>query len=289
MEASSKRSNADQRRDQAPSRAGITPADGLRNTVQSLAKGFRILEAFTADNAEMTLSEVADAAELDSGTTFRMLNTLVGLGYLAKMPNSKRFAMTLKVLDLGFHAIAHKDLRAIARPVLRSLVDDVSEAASFAVLDGSDVLYIERVRAGIARLGVDIRIGTTLPAVQSAIGQTILAFLPKEHIARIAATPPRLSIPALEVLTFEAVAPALVEIRRNGFALCSSTLTEGLNILAAPVLDPDGLPVGAISIAAPGFRISLDALATRALEPLRAAAHTIARALEAGGSIGFSP
>src|SRR5215831_17913783 len=146
-----------------------------KSSVQSLAKGFRVLEAFSGDAEEMTLSEIADVARLDAGTTFRMVNTLVNLGYLARVPASRRFRLTLKVLDLGFHAIARKDLRALARPVLQSLVSEVSEAASFGVIEGADVLYIERVRAGFTRLGVDIRIGTTIPAAISAIGYAILA------------------------------------------------------------------------------------------------------------------
>jgi IclR family transcriptional regulator, pca regulon regulatory protein len=132
-----------------------------RNVVNSLVKGLRLLEAFSADQPEMTLSEVASAAELDPGTTFRMLNTLVAAGYIARVPGSKRFRLTLKVTDLGFHAIARTDLRDIARPILRTLVGELSEAASLGVLDGGDVLYIERVRAGIARLSIDIRVGTT--------------------------------------------------------------------------------------------------------------------------------
>jgi IclR family pca regulon transcriptional regulator len=124
----------------------------LRSTVQSLAKGFRVLEALSSDQEELTLSEIAAAAQLDPGTTFRMLNTLVDLGYVSRLPESRRFALTLKILDLGFHAIARKDLRSIVRPVLRTLVGDVGEAASFAVLEGADALYIERVRAGMARL-----------------------------------------------------------------------------------------------------------------------------------------
>ena len=119
----------------------------LRSTVQSLAKGFRVLEAFSSEQDEMTLSEIAAIAELDPGTTYRMLNTLVDLGYVSRLPESRRFSLTLKTLDLGFHAIARKDMRSLVRPVLRSLVGEVSEAASFAVLDGADVLYIERVLA----------------------------------------------------------------------------------------------------------------------------------------------
>ena len=59
--------------------------------MQSLAKGFRILESFSSGAEEMTLSEIADVANLDPGTTFRMLNTLVALGYVARVPESKRF------------------------------------------------------------------------------------------------------------------------------------------------------------------------------------------------------
>ena len=130
---------------------GNSTAEDPRNLVNSLSKGLRVLEAFTAERTEMTLSEVARAASLDPGTAFRMLNTLVMLGYVARVPDSKRFRLTLKVVDLGFHAIGRSDLRDLARPILRSLVDEINEAASLGVLDGGDVLYVERVRAGLTR------------------------------------------------------------------------------------------------------------------------------------------
>src|SRR6187551_3409082 len=60
--------------------------DDPRNLVGSLAKGLRVLEAFTAEKPELTLSEVASLAKLDPGTSFRMLNTLVMLGYVARVP-----------------------------------------------------------------------------------------------------------------------------------------------------------------------------------------------------------
>jgi IclR family pca regulon transcriptional regulator len=218
-----------------------------------------------------------------------MLNTLVDLGYVARVPDSRRFSLTLKVLDLGFHAIAHKDLRDIVRPVLRALVNDTSEAASFAVLNGAEALYIERVRAGIARLGVDIRIGTTVPAHQTIIGHTMLAFLPPADLARLSKIPPRQTISALNKIGWADIGASLADIRQKGYALRDSTLSEGLRILGVPVLDPDGLAIGAISVAAPAARISDYEFRKRALKSARAAARDIARALEAGGSIGFSP
>jgi IclR family pca regulon transcriptional regulator len=255
-----------------------------RNSVQSLAKGFRVLESFSHGPEELTLSEIADASDLDPGTTFRMLNTLVALGYVSRVPDSKRFALTLKVLDLGFHAIGRKDLRAMVRPTLRSLVDEVSEAASFGVLEGGDVLYIERVRAGITRLGVDIRIGTRIPAAVSSIGQAILAFLPEQKLKAALEAQPAQGTFVVPALTRARLLPKLDRIRANGFVLEDSTITAGLTVLATPVLDPDGFAVGAISIAAPAVRISIDDLRNRALVHVRAAAQDIARALEASGS-----
>jgi IclR family pca regulon transcriptional regulator len=251
--------------------------------VQSLAKGFGVLEAFSDGVDEMTLSEIADVAGLDSGTTFRMVNTLVNLGYLARVAGSRRFRLTLKVLDLGFHAIARKDLRALVRPVLQSLVGEISEAASFGVLEGGDVLYLERVRAGFTRLGVDIRIGTTIPASLSAIGYAILAFLPRDAVDGILSSQPRQANLAVLPPSRAKLLPVLEKARDRGYVLQDSLISGGLRILAAPVLNRERYAVGAISVAAPSIRVTEEDLKERALAPIRAAANDIARALEASG------
>lgn len=260
------------------------PDKEQRNSVQSLAKGFRVLECFSRGAEEMTLSEVAELSDLDPGTTFRMLNTLVSLGYVARVPACKRFTLTLKVLDLGFHAIGRKDLRSMVRPTLRSLVDEVSEAASFGVLEGGDVLYIERVRAGFTRLGVDIRIGTKIPASISAIGQSILAFLPSAALKAALETRPTQAWSNVPPVPRTRLLVKLERIRAHGYIIEDAGVTAGLCVLSVPVLDPDGCALGAVSIAAPSVRTSASDLKKRALEPLRAAVRDIARALEATGS-----
>jgi IclR family transcriptional regulator, pca regulon regulatory protein len=269
--------------------AASTNAKASKNSVQSLAKGFRVLEAFSGDADEMTLSEIADAAELDAGTTFRMLNTLVNLGYVARVGESRRFRLTLKVLDLGFNAIAHKDMRSLVRPLLQSLVDEVSEAASFGVLEGADILYIERVRAGFTRLGVDIRVGTTVPATISTIGYAVLAFLPAAQLDRVLSSVPRHSNLTVLPPSRAKLLPILDRIRERGYGIEDSLISADLRILAVPVLGPDGYAIGAISIAAPRIRVSENELKNRALATLQAAARDVARALEASGARASSP
>lgn len=254
-----------------------------RNVVQALAKGLKVLEVFSPEHPEMTLSEVARAADLDPGTAFRMLNTLVMLGYVEKVADSRRFRLSLKVTDLGFHAIARTDLRDISRPLLRGLVDEVREAASLGVLEGGDILYIERVRAGIARLGVDIRIGTTIPAYCSAIGICMMAYLPSGQVERALAATPRSHHRPIEPVTRDEVDRRVRDARKDGHAFAQSLVTSGLRVLAAPVLDADGFAIAAVSIAAPVFRGDAETFLNESLAPLKKAAHDIGRALQTGG------
>jgi IclR family pca regulon transcriptional regulator len=263
----------------------IANAEDGRSVVNSLAKGLRVLEVFTPEKPEMTLSEIASMAGLDPGTAFRMLNTLVMLGYLSRMADTKRFRLTLKVVDLGLNAIARSDLREIARPILRSLVGEVNEAASLGVLDGADILYIERVRAGLTRIGVDIRIGTTIPAFWSTIGEAFLAYLPQAELDRVLTIMPRPGAFPHKPMNGGEIEERLADVRGHGYALRDSYFGSGLRVLAVPVLDTDRYPLAAISVAAPQMQMSSEQFRTRALDAVLRAAHDMARAVQASGTI----
>jgi IclR family transcriptional regulator, pca regulon regulatory protein len=145
------------------------------------------------------------------------------------------------------------------------------------------VLYVELVRAGFTRLGVDIRIGTTIPAAASSIGHAILAYLPPATVDGVLASQPRDANLTALIPSRPTLLRALQETRERGYVLQDSMISGGLRILAVPVLNGEGEAAGAISVAAPSIRISEHDLKQRALEPVRHAARDIARALEAAG------
>ena len=256
-----------------------------RNLVNSLAKGLRVLESFSAERPELTLTEVAGLAKLDPGTAFRMLNTLVMLGYLHRSPDTRRFRLTLKVIDLGMHAIGRADLRDVARPILRSLVGEVNEAASLGVLEGADILYVERVRAGLTRIGVDIRIGTTIPAFWSTIGEALLAYLPQAELDRVLSMKPRPGAFPHKPMNRVEIEGRLADVRKHGYALRDSYFGSGLRVLAVPVLDNDSYPLAAISVAVPQMQMSTEDFRKRALGAVRRAAVEVAKAVQASGTI----
>jgi IclR family transcriptional regulator, pca regulon regulatory protein len=203
-----------------------------KNVVRSLAKGFRILEAFKPDEAEMTLSQIAARANLDSGTTFRLINTLLSLGYLMRVEGARRYHLGLKVLDLGFSTIAGMAVARNARPILRSLLDGIAESASLDVLDGTDIVRIERVfknghkpvvnpRLGFRQQGLGLR--TSLE--RTVMGQAVMAYQSDSHAKG-----------------------ATGQIKKRGYAHGGGKAGEEDYIIAVPSLDADSRPRAVVSV-----------------------------------------
>jgi IclR family transcriptional regulator, pca regulon regulatory protein len=259
-----------------------------KNVVNSLAKGFRVLEVFTSDEPELVLAEVARRAALDNGTAFRLLNTLVMLGYVEKIVDSRRFRLTLKCLDLGFNAIARSDLRTQAAPVLRGLVGEMNEAASIGVLEGVEVVYIERMQAGMTRLGVDVRIGSRVPVHSTALGHAILAFLPRADQERILQAAPRKKLTETTVTSVKALLARFKQVQARGYAVSDQENVAGLCVLAAPILGADGVPVAGLSVAAPALRMSAKDFERNGAGPLLHAAQQLSRGLSATGGFASS-
>lgn len=236
------------------------PADAShKNRVNSLLKGLSVLEVFTAQDDGLTMAAVARRAGLDNATAFRILNTLAHAGYVRRLPDSRLFRLTPKVLDLGFNAIAHSDLRTQARPILQSLIGEVSEAASVGVLSGGEMLYIERVHAGLAPLGLEVRIGSRMPVYSTALGHAYLAWRPVSEQVRVLESFPRHKRTNTTLVDLDALLERLQEVKRRGYAVSDQENVFGGYIVAAPVLGPDGLAQAALSAVAPAGRMPLDA------------------------------
>ncbi|MGH9629366.1 MAG: IclR family transcriptional regulator [Bryobacteraceae bacterium] len=255
-----------------------------KSIVMSLAKGFRVLEVFDDRDPELTLSEIAEKADLDAGTAFRLVQTLLMLGYLRHASSGKRYCLGLKVLDLGFNAIARMDLHSSSRPLLRSLVGQVNEAASIGVLDGPEVVYVERVHAGLARLGVSVRIGSRIPAYCTGLGHSILAHLPIEQRMEILNMRERVKLTPRTPTSIADIEERLERVRRLGYALSDQDTVSGLRVIAAPILDPDGHPYAGVSVAAPSVACSLQDFVASSARPVMEAAKALGRILSLAGS-----
>jgi len=261
----------------------ISDSEASKSTVMSLAKGFRVLEVFDAREPELTLTQIAVRAELDPGTTFRLVKTLVMLGYL-QPSDGKRYRLGLKVLDLGFNAFGRMDLHTIARPILRSLVGSVNEAASIAVLDGPELVYLERIQLPLGRLGITQRIGARVPAYCTAVGHAILAWLSMSERIEILNARERTKLTPSTPISLAEIESRLQKVRDLGYAVSDQDTVMGVRVIAAPIFDADDRPWAAISAASPWMACSIQELIDRTAPSVLEAARNLTKVSRISGS-----
>lgn len=231
--------------------------------VQSLARGLAVIRAFDADAPFLTLSDVARRTDLTRAAARRFLLTLVELGYVRT--DGKRFALTPRVLELGFAYLSSLSLPEIAAPHLEALVERVHESASVSVLDGADVVYVARVPTSRI-MTLAITIGTRFPAHATSMGRVLLAALePRPPIALHALTDRTVTDPAVLAHELDAVAAA-------GYCLVDEELELGVRSIAVPLRDAGGTVVAAVNV---GTRAGSADLVRDVLPELRACAAAI--------------
>ncbi|MBR1176263.1 IclR family transcriptional regulator [Bradyrhizobium sp. KB893862 SZCCT0404] len=244
------------------------PKNNPKNYVASVGKAFAVLKSFTSEAFELTLSEIAARADLDRGTAFRLIQTLVELGYLQAVPQSRRFRLGIACLDLGYTVLSHGSLRTIVEPLLRDLVPDVGDAASLGILDGGDVVYLARVGAGLDRHKMDRRPGTRIPAYSAALGHVMLAHLARdEQIARLDARP-RVKLSERTLTDLDALLARLDQVKKKGHAVSDGENAYGLRTLATPIFDGQGLVIGGLSVTVDAMRMDMATFRDQALPRL---------------------
>lgn len=246
--------------------------------VQSLARGLAVIRAFDAGHPELTLSEVARVANLTRAATRRFLLTLVDLGYMRS--DGRRFALTPRVLELGYAYLSSLTLTDVAQPHLERLVGDVRESSSVSVLDGDDVVYVARV--AVARImAVAINVGTRFPAHVTSMGRVLLAGLARDDLHDRLAGVQLTALTRRTVTRADELRAELDRVSVQGYAIVDGELEEGLRSVAVPLRDHEGGICAAMNLSTHSSRTSLTVLRQRLLPALLETAARIERDLQA--------
>ena len=215
---------------------GGAPAAPLASDqyVQSLARGLAVIRAFNTDHPVMTLTEVAARTDLTRATARRFLHTLVELGYVRT--DGKTFALTAKVLQLGYAYLSGLSLPQLAQPHLEELSLKLGESTSAAVLDGTDIAYIARVTTRRI-MTIGITVGTRFPAYATSMGRVLLAALPPADLKAYLAAADIKPLTPRALGTVPELLAVLETVRAQGWCVLDQELELGLMSVAAPVYD----------------------------------------------------
>ncbi len=215
--------------------------------IRSLEKAFRILSVFDVDRPSLSLAQVGAAARLDRSAAQRFTHTLERLGYLRKDPETRRFELTTRTLDLGYHFIRSHPLVQQALPYLQHLSRETEEAVSLSVLDGTEIVYVSRFMSR-QMLATNVIIGTRLPAYCSSPGRAILSRLDAvERRAILQASRLHRYTPSTTTNP-EALEAIVARAAECGYAHAYDEIFPGDISFAAPVVGAAGRPAGAVSI-----------------------------------------
>jgi IclR family transcriptional regulator, pca regulon regulatory protein len=229
---------------------------------QSLERGLAILGCFTPERPILGIADIADDLGMSRSTTHRYVITLVALGYL-EQGASRKYRLGLRVTDLGMSALNSTGLREHSRPYLEELRQRTSYTVNLAVLDGPEILYVDRARSfrrGQSKIDLGLAPGSRLPAYCTAMGKLLLAYLP-EHEQRNLLSEMKLAKRGPNTITSKkSLRDELEHVREESFAVNDEELASGLHSISAPVRSESREVVAAVNMAAHSSMISLEEL-----------------------------
>ena len=250
---------------------------------QSLERGLAILGCFTSEHPVLGIADIADELGMSRSTTHRYVTTLLALGYL-EQGRSRKYRLGLRVTDLGMSALNSTGLRENVHPFLEELRERTGYTVGLAVLDGMEILYVDRARSWRrAERETDIGLypGSRMPAYCTAMGKVLLAHLPEDVKQDLLAQLKLERNSPSTITSKQALRAELERIAEDGYAVNDQELRPGLQAIAVPVRDESREVVAAVGIAASPEAISVAEL-TDALGP-----HLISTAARISSRLGY--
>jgi IclR family transcriptional regulator, pca regulon regulatory protein len=221
--------------------------------IQSLERGLSVIQAFSPEYPDLTVSEAAQITNLSRPAVRRILLTLEELGFIHSI--NGRYMLTARVLSLGYSYISSRNIWNFTHPHMRKLVEQTEESTSVSVLDHTDIVYVARIPTkSIMTIALDI--GSRLPAYATSMGLVLLANLSSEELEEYLDSVELKAFTTKTIVDKDELKKRLVEIRKEGWASSKQQLEDGLHSIAAPIKNNDGKVIAAINISAHAGRFT---------------------------------
>jgi DNA-binding IclR family transcriptional regulator len=230
----------------------------FRTRLSSVANSLRLIKAFSEDEYEIGISDLAKRLGLAKSTVHRLASTLLEQGMLEQNPADGKYHLGLALFELGTMVRRKMDFTVEARPFLRTLMEKTGETVHLAILDHDSILYVITHESKQA-LRMGSKVGTRAPVHSTAVGKVLLASQPEEEIERIVARGLPQSTPGT-IVEAKALRRELALVKAQGHAVDDEESEIGLRAIAAPIRNYSGDVVAAISIAGPVHRMTKKAL-----------------------------
>lgn len=226
-----------------------------RTLLGSVRNAARVLRSFTHADQELGVSEIARRLGLSTSTTHRLVATLEAERLLEQNRRTGRYRLSLALFELGSTVAAHVDLHEAAVSAIHALRHSVGEMVHVGVLDGVEVVYLERLESPHL-LPLFRQIGYRQPAHATSAGKVMLAALDQPELERRLAGVQLTALTPHTINDVGALRDELALVRRRGWALNIEEGRLGLSSVGAPVRLPGGSVIAAVTIVGSSERLN---------------------------------
>lgn len=245
----------------------VSAADPASTAIKAVAA----MEALADARSALGLSEIARHIESSRSSTLRVLRALERKRLIAQDPSSRRYRLTLRLLELGTQVLDQLQLPDLARSHLRALSDRTGETAHLGILDDWHVVFIGKAEP-LNPIRLHARIGWRAPSHCTSLGKAMLSRLPEERLDEYFEGYDLARLTERTITSRMELVRHLRLVRQRGYAVDAQEHRVGICCVGAPVVGPGGDVVAAVSISGPAFRMQGRRLAAMAPDVKEAAA-----------------
>ena len=240
----------------------------------ALEKAVLILETVTHQVQAINAADAALLSELPRPTAHRVLQQLESLELLQREPGTERYTIGHRLRQLSLMSLTKFHQTQLTHEILRTLSAECGETCNVGILDGQEILYLDRVESDWP-LKVQLKPGSRVPIYCTALGKLLLAFAGDVQQRHLLSKVERVRHTEATITDHDKLVAALEEIRNRGYAINYGEDVAGLIALAVPIRDPGGHVVAGLAMHVPEARMNVVQL-TRWKDRMAAAAHDIA-------------
>ena len=224
--------------------------------LNSIDKCFKIIELLHTNRKSLRLTEISSMLNLHPSSVHHMLNTLLPRNYIAQCPETKKYSLGFRFLEISRGILDSMDIRSITRKYLEELHKESGEAIHLAVLKNKKVLYIDKIN-NPSGLSLATYIGFVTDPHATAGGKVLLAGLSANEVREIYKNRPMKAFGERTITSLSKLLENLENIRKQGYAVDNEEYSKGVRCVAAPIR-AGGRVEASLSITGSVFTITID-------------------------------
>lgn len=225
-----------------------------QNGILVLEKAMRVLGRFDSEHPEWGVTELSRDLKINKSTVSKILSTFENHHVLSKNHENRKYRLGLRLFELGSLVAEQMDLQKVAYPYMEDLNRKVKETVHLVVMDGFEIVYINKVESSQS-LRIVTRVGGRLPAYCTGVGKVLLSALSPEELELFFRKNRLKALTPNTITDREKLKKELAQIRAQGYAIDHEEFSKGLMCIAAPIFNYSQKEIGAISISGPTHRI----------------------------------